>query len=639
MKIAIIISEARYDIQSSAIRGILDVASEENSDVFIFTCNSSLGYLHSVNSTDTNDFVLLDYSDYDGIILYADTISDREMVSDLVKEILESGVPSLSVKDHIEGMLYAGIDNSSGIKAIVRHMVEDLGRKRIFFLGGPEYNDDSNERFAAYKETLSAYDIYPESGWILHGDYHPYSGRVAFREWYKQRDNLPLPDAIVCANDEMASGICKEAKKHGLRIPEDIAVSGFDNRLLSRLLSPAITTVTLPGYEIGKLCAKKLFNRILNRPDDTSDHISTKPIFRTSTDADIENTDYMEAIDEIRRSYINGQTQTSNLLDGFRDMESDFADAMAWKDFYKIIETYIGIFETESFYIFTPVREIKPDDRYVLNLLSGKEQSTLKPGSEMSVPIAWENGELKKYPNFTIDAFIPADILAKNPNSFYVIYPLLHNGQMFGYCLAINSHLSYSSEWFALFIQIITSAMENLRNRSHLAHMVETLNHLWIYDKLTGVLNRAGFTERSDLILHKSRHSDGNIFVLFADLDRLKNVNDTFGHESGDLFIIECANILKQVFYKDQLIVRYGGDEFIVISAETSEEDAKGYINKIESLTDNLNQKGIYPFPVSISMGYVRKPAKTDKELEDLIEEADKLMYQIKLKKKKLRQD
>lgn len=638
MKIAVIISEARYDIQSKAISGILDEAKRENVDVHIFTCNSSTGFLTSGEKRGSeSDFLLLDYDRYDGFILYGDTIPDREMLKQIADRIKKTGVPALSVKDRIDGMLCANIDNSAGIKDIVRHMITVRKRRRIFFIGGPKYNEDSNERLAAYKETLQEFGIEPEDDWIAYGDYHPHSGREIFREWYKKRDEFPIPDAVVCANDEMALGVCREAEYWGLKIPRDICVCGFDNRLISILSEPPITTVTLPGYDLGVLCAKKLFNVLFDRNESIPDTVPTHPIFRKSTDQDLRNDELDEAVNEVRNYYIHGQNHISNLLDGLRAMETGFADAAAWEDFYRIIEDTIGLFETESFYLFMPVTEMKPDDNYVLSLLRGKTPSSLRADAEMSAVIAWENGELKKYPSFKAEELIPKEISESNGHGYYVIYPLFHQKQMFGYCAASNSALAYDSEWFALFIQIISSAMENLRKKAQLSHMVETLNHLWIYDKLTGVYNRAGFAENADRLLHSAKQSGEDVFVLFADLDRLKYVNDNFGHDAGDSFISGIADILKRIFYKDEIIMRYGGDEFVVISSGIDDERAKKITREISVMIENLNSTGQYDFPFSLSIGYAIKKADNSKELEDLIEEADKLMYEVKLAKKSAR--
>ncbi len=640
MKIAVIISEARYPIQSKAIEGILNEAAKEKVDVYIFTCNSSTGFLTSGDKDSTDrDFLLLDYDQYDGFIFYCDTISDRKMVKNIADRIIKTGATALSVKDRIDGMLWAGIDNSAGVRDIVRHMITVRKRRRIFFIGGPEYNVDSNERLTAYRETLEEFGIEPEDDWIAYGDYHPHSGREIFREWYKRRGEFELPDAIVCANDEMAQGVCREAQLEGLKIPRDLVVSGFDNRLISILSDPSITTVTLPGYDLGVLCAKKLFNAFFKRDENIPDTIPTHAIFRLSTDPGTNNDDINQAITEVRDYYVTGQNHISNLLDGLRDMETGFADTTSWDDFYRILESTIGLFETESFYLFTPVTELKPDDDYVLSLLRGKSLSSLKSDAVMSTAIAWENGELVKYPSFTARELIPKEISEKNGHGYYAIFPLFHQKEMFGYCAACNSSLAYESEWFALFIQIISSAMENLRRKAQLSHMVETLNHLWIYDKLTGVYNRSGFAENADRILHNAKLAGEDIFVLFADLDRLKYVNDNFGHDAGDSFISEIADILKRVFHKDEIVMRYGGDEFVVISSGIDDGTANKITREIQVMIENLNSSGRYEFPLSLSIGYTIKKANNSNELEDLIEEADKLMYEVKLAKKSARTD
>lgn len=637
MKIAVIISESRYDIQSQALKGILEEAQKESVDVYIFTCNTSTGYLASGSmGAQGNDFMLLRYADYDGFIFYCDTIPDRKMVAMIAGEIKKTGVPALTVKDNLDGMLCLGIDNSAGIRSIIRHLVQDLKKRRIYFITGPKYNTDARERLAAYRETMSELGIDPEEDWIAYGDFHPHCGRVILHDWVQKRKECGLPEAIVCSNDEMAMGVCQEAEKLGIKIPGDIAVSGFDNRLISILVEPTLSTVDLPGHEIGVCSAKKLFNALFHREDNIPSHISTRTILRRSTEPQLTEDSYAEAVNDLRTFYITDRTHTSNLLDAVRKIETDFADAASWDDFYQIIQEHIGLFEAEAFYLFTPKQEIEPDDSVVLDLLSGRQSASLNNDSEMSVAVAWENGKLKDYPPFKAVEMIPEEILKHNGHGYYVVYPLFHEKEMLGYCVAFNSPMAYGSEWFALFIQLVSSAMENLRRKAQLSHMVDTLNHLWIYDKLTGAYNRAGYAENADRILHDARHSGAELSVLFADLDRLKYVNDNFGHDAGDSFICEIAGILKQEFEPCGIVVRFGGDEFVAITGKLDGAGAEALSRKIQDMIGDLNRSGRYDFPISASCGTVTRRASEIREIEDLIEEADQLMYAVKAEKKRL---
>ncbi len=634
MKVAIIISDSRYSIQSDALRGILDEFSKEEVEASIFTCSLPTGFVCDAEDKDESRFMLVNYEDYDGFVLYADTIPDRELVNAIAQEIRKTGKPAISIKDKIDGLLSMEIDNTAGIKNIIRHIVEDLGKRRIFFLAGPEYNNDSSERLNAYREALSSYGIEPEDGWIIYGTYHPHSGRQALKRWYKRQNELPMPEAIVCANDEMALGVCLEAREYGINIPEELIVSGFDNRLISVLCEPALTTVTIPGYEIGAASGRRLLNHMLKRPDDTPDRIKTQTIIRRSTDGSISKGTYNEAVEKVRHHYTNDQIHISNLLDNLKDLESGFASAKNWDDFYDVIKNNIGVFEIRSFYIFTPSREMTPDDRYVLSLLRGEEELTLRKGIEMTVAFAFEDGQAVHYEPFSSKSLIPEVIAKRSRGGYYVIFPLIHSKQLFGYCAVYNSPLAYESEWVALLIQIMSSAFENIRRRTQLEHMVDTLNRLWVYDKLTGVYNRSGFVENVDMILHNARHAGGEAFVLFVDLDRLKYVNDTYGHEAGDSFIIEVSGILKNIFYKEEIIMRYGGDEFVVISIGITEKRARRIETEISVMAENLNSARRYPFPISVSTGHVIGRIADEKELESLIEEADKLMYKNKQSKR-----
>ena len=178
--------------------------------------------------------------------------------------------------------------------------------------------------------------------------------------------------------------------------------------------------------------------------------------------------------------------------------------------------------------------------------------------------------------------------------------------------------------------------MQNLWAKSRLSKLVNILDELWIYDKLTGIMNRSGFERFASAMVEEAKREAETIFVLFADMDGLKTVNDTYGHEEGDAYIREVADILRSVHKKGELLMRYGGDEFVVMAKGYSDKEADAYIAKINKAVKYANKKD-YKFPIGLSTGYVICEAN-DFSLEEAIEKADSRMYDAKKAGKEKRQ-
>ena len=160
------------------------------------------------------------------------------------------------------------------------------------------------------------------------------------------------------------------------------------------------------------------------------------------------------------------------------------------------------------------------------------------------------------------------------------------------------------------------------------------LENLSLVDDLTGLYNRRGFLA---LARHQSRlalRNGTNFSIAFLDLDGLKLINDTRGHQEGDLALMEAASLLKTCFRESDILARLGGDEFAVFVTET---DEKEMVARIHEKTNARNAASERPFGLSFSMGIVTSGSEENHAIEALLTKADSRMYEQKRKKASLR--
>ncbi len=168
--------------------------------------------------------------------------------------VLISGSPDQPKADVVHA------DNHTGTKALVSHLIERHGRTRLYYVGGPAEAPDAGERRAAFEEEVARHPGARLAG-SFEGRFVAASGQLAVRE-ILAAPRVDAPDAIVCANDQMAIGAMRELQAAGLRVPEDIAVTGFDDILLGALLAPPLTTVHQPMRLLGERACALLLDRI-----------------------------------------------------------------------------------------------------------------------------------------------------------------------------------------------------------------------------------------------------------------------------------------------------------------------------------------------------------------------------------------
>ncbi len=161
----------------------------------------------------------------------------------------------------------------------------------------------------------------------------------------------------------------------------------------------------------------------------------------------------------------------------------------------------------------------------------------------------------------------------------------------------------------------------------------EMIRALSITDQLTGLYNRRGFNTLAEQLLKIAERTRKGIFILFADVDNLKDINDKLGHKSGDEAIVEAATVLKEVFRKMDIIGRMGGDEFAVMAAEASSEYADMIKKRLQDQLDIHNSRAGRDYILSLSIGMVYHPPLPPNSLDELISCADSLMYEEKRRK------
>ena len=168
--------------------------------------------------------------------------------------------PIVTQSVQIEGASMFIPDNTEGMRAVVRHLIEEHGYKRIAFIRGITGQIDAEQRFQAYRDELKAHDLRFDEDLVVNGDYTPESGRSAIHTLLDER-RLRF-QAVVSANDRMAFGALEALQQRGIRVPDDVAVTGFDDLREAQATGVPLTTVRQSFYTAGKQALEALLKRI-----------------------------------------------------------------------------------------------------------------------------------------------------------------------------------------------------------------------------------------------------------------------------------------------------------------------------------------------------------------------------------------
>ena len=207
----------------------------------------------------------LKYKDVDGVALAG------KVPHKLIQYLVDKEIPFVLVDYSLPGKTYNSIviDNFNGAYKAVQHLM-DRGREKISFIGGSYYHPSIKERLRGYKEAVREQNLYKNGYFdqyifIKKEETTPEIGKLGVEKLFQQKS---YPDAIFCCNDTTAIGAISQLKKMGFKIPEDVAIVGFDDIPSAGLSHPSLTTVEVPKLTIGKE-AYKLLNEIIRNPEVT----------------------------------------------------------------------------------------------------------------------------------------------------------------------------------------------------------------------------------------------------------------------------------------------------------------------------------------------------------------------------------
>jgi len=216
--------------------------------------------------------------------------------------------------------------------------------------------------------------------------------------------------------------------------------------------------------------------------------------------------------------------------------------------------------------------------------------------------------------------------------------PIYKNGQKegtvrLGFSEDVNPLLSDSDIRGLLLIATLIFALAPIFY--YLALGSQRLHSLSVTDELTGLYNRRGFFLLAEECFKLAKKGKKRQMILYADLDNFKEVNDVLGHDVGDRVIKETATILKSTFRTSDIIARIGGDEFVVLEVASAEADLNIMADRLQEDIEYFNANNNNPYNLSLSIGITSHEPDSEQSLDELLVEADELMYQHKNSKKK----
>lgn len=616
--IAVCTLTCSYGGDFEMIKGICLEARKRGFAVLVFDAPENYASKHA-DKIGCGIFKLIDYGNIDGVIISQRVMYSHHSETEIVEQCEKHNIPVVSLNFPDKKIPSVCFDDNYSFEKMVDHLIEKHGCKKLRLMAGPKDNGYSITRENAFKASLEKHGLEFNPKEIMYGDFWRIPALQRMDEFFAS--GAELPDAFVCANDAMSIAVCEKLFEKGLRIPEDVIVTGFDGLELADYHIPKISTVRCDNEYAGREAVKIMASLFAGEKVEQLRVLEPEMQFRESCGCqkvDILNANnyaYLSERDIGHQKYLNYIQQEiatfSASLNSLYELKKIFLKKMPFSNTAWIMLNHKFMNMEKDFKFL----QRKPFDDYMDTFLCIQE------------------GNVLDFPLIRRQQYLPN--LQESFDKGYtniIFMPFIFGEEFLGYLAVPFEDDSLELSRYERFAQNLSQSLASVKTR-------EKLEYLLVRDQLTGVFNRRGFYSQIErfVFLKLKNKKKWNLIIYSVDMDFLKEINDTYGHNDGDFAIKVLADAISISAGKNSVTARFGGDEFVCAAIESGdcEQAIIKYKEKFQKYLDDVNAASGKPYKVSASIGAQSALITEDLSIENIIAKADKLMYTEKSGKKR----
>lgn len=609
------------------VQSFIDECTGFGCKVMWFQSLSTTFYDTPFDRGEINIYNLINFDKIDALVIMAMTMKSEKTTDELIEKAKQRNIPIIMIDGENDSAYSISLEYENAFRKIIRHVIEEHNAKNLKFLGGSPGNESSDERENVFRSVMAEYGLPVTEDNI---DYAFYWWSAASEAVQKHYDKFgSMPDAFICANDSMAVGVCFKLVELGYSIPEDVIVTGIDGLAEGNTFFPTITTLMCNVTEAGVTAAVRL-NQIFNGeiPPTGNETVDGSVLFRESCgceplDRSVDDNrlkhDLYDQI-ELWNGFSDETIKKSETATGSYSFEEALDKIKLFLDGIWTCECWLCICDG---FIAEGDIEIKDDSpvsyenylkegyapviKYVVHGINDSEFDFLEPFNSEDM-----------LPNFD-------EVFDKYNNITFL--PLHFQDRCIGYIGFEFSNVKRNYHILYTLVTNISNVLENARIQHEMRMFTKKIEDIYTRDSLTHLYNRRGFYKFTPEIYKKCAAEKIKFMVLSIDLDGLKGINDTYGHQEGDNAIVTVAKALEAASEGNEIIARFGGDEYIVAGICHTNTYADEFIERFKKYIDDYNENSDKPYYVEASCGVVKSVPDPEKTVDNFIKLSDELMY------------
>jgi len=568
-----------------------------------------------------------------GVITSANSSPEEER--EIIELLSVSGIPRVHIGKQIVGDLCVGGDNGAGMRELMHHLLQERGIRRPVLVRGLEHQIDSVTRERFFREEMAAHGLPVDERLVLEGRFHHDHAYHAMRGLLSDVRDM---DAVVALNDESAVGALQALVDVGLRVPDDVVVTGFDNAKISSRYWPGLTTVDQNLQEQGAVAARLLLGVLGGDREPRMEVVPSRLVVRGSTrDVSNEPDGGLSAAVSIAvasREMLAAQDSVIGLSRATircRTVQEVVETVECELSRFGIGRCFLSLYDRPRG---SPVGTPADVERSRL-VLEYRGQGLCSPPNDI-----FPTHEV--LPSRLWSQITDAGAMMMQPLSGahreigFVLFDMLTGPSTVAEVLRLDLSRSLEIVLTAQELQEHAATLERLvaRRTRELELANAELQRSLMLDGLTRIANRTALQEHLDLHWADLARSGDRMAVLMVDVDLFKPFNDRYGHLAGDQALRVIASCLQRsVRGTDDLAARFGGEEFVVVLPRSGEQAAAAVAARFRRLLAHaaIAHEGSTVSPVvTASIGVAVATVREQDGPATLLAQADEALYRAK---------
>ncbi|MBI9010881.1 MAG: GGDEF domain-containing protein [Clostridiales bacterium] len=598
--------------QEDVWKSLRDRVSESDNRVFFF-CGKPLNSPYGNQRYSNIIFKLIEHLPMDGMIVQSGALtyySGNGCLNDFLRQFSDIPIVKLAEKGQGNSLV---LNNHESSRMICKHLLDQHGYKEFAYISGPPNNYEAKERLNGMLSILEEYGLKLNKSRYYEGDFTEISGYKGAKEILEH----DVPRVIVCGNDEMALGAIRAIHEGPLKVPEDIAVVGFDDIESAKLQNVPLTTVKQPFAKLVNRAYDILQGNHLDQNDfigelQVRESCGCEQIVQEADTEAIEKNFYMGKYNN-SLSHYNRMIYMATHFTSVLNLESLKIKLIDYFNTFHGSEIYLCLFEQGKIDIVDPLKFEYPE--------------------HMRLYFGYNHGEVLKEESFLTKKGLPDSIFKRKYSNSFLIYPILFDKTSYGYIVCDDKTAEDMS--FIVLKNILDTAISRVDIYDQIESYSKKMEGLSLKDPLTGILNRRGFDNMTRKAFASQILAGKNPSIIYCDVNNLKKINDTYGHDAGDLVIKQAALTLEQYFKNGEVVARIGGDEFVVYIEHVTENSIASICRDFKTFIHSHNMDFNYPFTLSMEVGLSVYSNLENQSYDILMKQADLALYEKKYNNRK----